>query len=196
MILEILRRKYATVRKSLPTSLSWVLVLSLFAGIPVQLTSAPNASALYFGTGYNAAYAGGGGGNENGVANCATDMVAVGVGFTVNGNSPGFGVYCRAMGADGQLVAQDQSSTSNTTAVGGGSTRKFCPAGQVVTGFSFVIWSNFRIRCATPPLLSDAAQTTWGFTYTSGTERATNCTTGVVAGFYTRTGAWTDAIGA
>jgi uncharacterized repeat protein (TIGR02543 family) len=100
------------------------------------------------------------------------------------------------MGADGQLVAQDQSSTSNTTAVGGGSTRKFCPAGQVVTGFSFVIWSNFRIRCATPPLLSDAAQSTWGFTYTSGTERATNCTTGVVAGFYTRTGAWTDAIGA
>ena len=47
MILEILRRTYATLRKSLPTSISWVLVLSLFVAIPSQvaLSSVANAAA-------------------------------------------------------------------------------------------------------------------------------------------------------
>ncbi|MCX6444180.1 MAG: InlB B-repeat-containing protein, partial [Actinobacteria bacterium] len=47
MILEILRRTYATLRKSLPTSISWVLVLSLFVAIPSQvaLSSTANAAA-------------------------------------------------------------------------------------------------------------------------------------------------------
>jgi uncharacterized repeat protein (TIGR02543 family) len=47
VILEILRRKYATVRKSLPTSLSWALLLSLLVGIPSQvaLSSTANAAA-------------------------------------------------------------------------------------------------------------------------------------------------------
>ena len=154
------------------------------------------ANALYFGTGVNVAPAGNaGGGNQNGTSTCATDMVAVGVGFTVNGNSPGFGIYCRAIGPDGQLVAQDQSSATNTTAVYGGTNKIFCPAGKVVTGISFIVWSNVRIRCATPPSLSDGAQTAWALAAT-GTEQFTNCTTGIVAGFYTRTGSWTDAIGA
>ncbi|CAN2228028.1 Listeria/Bacterioides repeat [Candidatus Nanopelagicaceae bacterium] len=47
MILEILRRTYATLRKFLPTSISWVLVLSLFVAIPSQvaLSSTANAAA-------------------------------------------------------------------------------------------------------------------------------------------------------
>ena len=47
MILEILRRKYATLRRSLPSSISWVLVLTLFAGLPgqVALSSTANAAA-------------------------------------------------------------------------------------------------------------------------------------------------------
>ena len=192
-----MRRKYASLRQSLPSSVSWVLLLSLFVGLPAQVAVSPSANALYFGTGYTAAPAGNaGGGTQNGNNVCATDKVAVGVGFTVNGSSPGFGVYCRSIGADGQLVDQDQSSASNTTAVGGGNTKVFCAPGKVVTGFSFVTWTNVRIRCATPPLLGDAAQTAWGITYTSGTEQFSNCTSGIVAGFYTRTGAWTDAIGA
>jgi len=161
-----------------------------------QSTVAPPANASIFGSGYNAAYAGGGGGNQNGTNACPANMVAVGVGFTVNGNSPGFGVYCRTMGTDGQLVAQDQSTVSNTSAVGGGNTRVFCAPGQVVTGISFRWWTNVRIRCATPPALSDNAQTAWALAAT-GTEIFTNCSAnGIVAGFYTRTGAWTDAIGA
>ena len=192
MILEFLRRSYTTLRKFLPTSISWVLVLSLFVGISIQ-----KAEALYFSAGVLAPVAGNaGGGNQNGNNVCATDYVAVGVGFTVNGNSPGFGVYCRAIGADGQLVAQDQSSATNTTAVGGGNTKVFCAPGKVVTGFSFISgWTNVRIRCATPPSLSDNAQTSWGLAAT-GTEIFSNCSSGIVAGFYTRTGAWTDAIGA
>ena len=197
MNLEIVRRKYADLRQSLPSSVSWVLFLSLFVGLPAQVAVSPSASALYFGTGYTATPAGNaGGGTQNGNNVCATDMVAVGVGFTVNVNTPGFGVYCRSIGADGQLIDQDQSSASNTTAVGGGNTKVFCGPGQVVTGFSFVVWSNVRIRCATPPSLNDDAQTSWGITYTSGTESFSNCTTGIVAGFFTRSGAWTDAIGA
>ena len=45
--MEILRRTYATLRKSLPTSISWVLVLSLFVAIPSQvaLSSVANAAA-------------------------------------------------------------------------------------------------------------------------------------------------------
>ena len=197
MNFEIVRRKCASLRQSLPSSVSWVLLLSLFVGLPAQVAVSPSANALYFGTGYTAAPAGNaGGGSQNGNNVCATDKVAVGVGFTVNGSNPGFGVYCRSIGADGQLVDQDQSSASNTTAVGGGNTKVFCGPGQVVTGFSFVVWSNVRIRCATPPSLNDDAQTGWGITYTSGTEQFSNCATGIVAGFYTRTGAWTDAIGA
>jgi len=161
-----------------------------------QSTVAPPADASIFGSGYNAAYAGGGGGNQNGTNACPANMVAVGVGFTVNGNSPGFGVYCRTMGTDGQLVVQDQSTVSNTSAVGGGNSRVFCAPGQVVTGISFLAWTNVRIRCATPPALSDNAQTAWALAAT-GTEIFTNCSAnGIVAGFYTRTGAWTDAIGA
>ncbi len=131
-----------------------------------QSTVAPPANASIFGSGYNAAYAGGGGGNQNGTNACPANMVAVGVGFTVNGNSPGFGVYCRTMGTDGQLVAQDQSTVSNTSAVGGGNTRVFCAPGQVVTGISFRWWTNVRIRCATPPALSDNAQTAWALAAT------------------------------
>ena len=177
------------------------VALPIFIGFLVsivgQSTVAPTANALYFGTGYNAAVAGNaGGGNQNGVNACATDMVAVGVGITVNGSSPGFGVYCRAIGPDGQLLAQDQSSASNTTAVGGGNNKVFCPAGKVVTGISFIIWTNVAIRCATPPSLSDNSALIW-FTATTSNPASTNCSAnGIVAGFFTRTGAWTDAIGA
>ena len=186
--------------KSLRLKFFVKFLLPVFIGLLVSIigqSSMPSiANALYFGTGYNAAVAGNaGGGNQNGVSACATDMVAVGVGLTVNGSSPGFGIYCRAIGPDGQLVAQDQSSATNTTAVGGGTNKIFCPVGEVVTGISFIVWSNVRIRCATPPSLSDGAQTAWALAAT-GTEQFTNCTTGIVAGFYTRTGAWTDAIGA
>ncbi len=178
------------------TRVLFLLTLGTLFSLIGQTSVAPQAHGLYFGTGYNAAYAGGGGGNQNGTVTCATDMVAVGVGFTVNGNSPGFGIYCRAIGPDGQLVASDQSSASNTTAVGGGNTKVFCAPGKVVTGISFVWWTNIRIRCATPPALSDNAQTAWALSAT-GTEIFTNCSTGgIVAGYYTRTGAWTDAIGA
>ncbi|CAN2228422.1 Listeria/Bacterioides repeat [Candidatus Nanopelagicaceae bacterium] len=45
MILEILRRTYATLRKSLPTSISWVLVLSLFVAIPSQVALSSTANA-------------------------------------------------------------------------------------------------------------------------------------------------------
>lgn len=47
MFEEILRRKYATLRKSLPTSISWALLLSLLVGIPSQvaLSSTANATA-------------------------------------------------------------------------------------------------------------------------------------------------------
>jgi uncharacterized repeat protein (TIGR02543 family) len=47
VILEILRRNYATLRRFLPTSISWVLVLSLFVGLPSQvaLSSTANAAA-------------------------------------------------------------------------------------------------------------------------------------------------------
>jgi uncharacterized repeat protein (TIGR02543 family) len=47
VILEILRRKYATLRRSLPSSISWILVLTLFAGLPgqVALSSTANAAA-------------------------------------------------------------------------------------------------------------------------------------------------------
>ena len=175
-------------------------VLPIFIGflaiIVGQSTVSPPANALYFGTGYNAAYAGGGGGNQNGTATCAEDMVAVGVGLTVNGSSPGFGIYCRAIGPDGQLVAQDQSSASNSTALGGGNRQVFCPAGKVVTGISFIIWTNVGIRCATPPSLNDISAVTW-HTATTSAGASTNCSTnGIVSGFYTRIGAWTDAIGA
>lgn len=45
MILEILRRKYATLRRSLPSSISWVLVLSLFVGLPSQVALSTTANA-------------------------------------------------------------------------------------------------------------------------------------------------------
>lgn len=45
MILEILRRNYATLRRSLPTSISWVLVLSLFVGLPSQVALSTTANA-------------------------------------------------------------------------------------------------------------------------------------------------------
>ena len=108
------------------TRVLFLLTLGTLASLIGQTSVAPQAHGLYFGTGYNAAVAGNaGGGNQNGVNACATDMVAVGVGLTVNGSSPGFGVYCRAIGSDGQLVASDQSSASNTTAVGGGNNKVF-----------------------------------------------------------------------
>ena len=170
--------------------------IGLLCSIVIQNSFIQTSHGLYFGTGYNATVAGNaGGGAQNAVQPCATDMVVVGVGMTVNGSNPGFGVYCRAMGADGQLVAQDQSSASNTTAVGGGNNKVFCPAGQVVTGISFIIWTNVGIRCATPPLLTDNSAIIW-YTSTTATPASTNCTSGIVAGFFTRTGAWTDAIGA
>lgn len=179
------------------TRVLFLLSIGTLISLIGQSSVAPQANGLYFGTGYNAAVAGNaGGGNQNGVNACATDMVAVGVGLTVNGSSPGFGVYCRAIGPDGQLVAQDQSSAANTTAIGGGSNKVFCPAGQVVTGISFIIWTNVAIRCATPPSLSDNSALIW-FTATTSNPASTNCSAnGIVAGFYTRTGAWTDAIGA
>ena len=119
------------------TRVLFLLSIGTLVALIGQTSVAPQANGLYFGTGYNAAVAGNaGGGNQNGVNACATDMVAVGVGLTVNGSSPGFGVYCRAIGPDGQLVAQDQSSAANTTAIGGGSNKVFCPAGKVVTGIS------------------------------------------------------------
>ena len=45
MILEILRRNYATLRRNLPTSISWVLVLSLFVGLPSQVALSTTANA-------------------------------------------------------------------------------------------------------------------------------------------------------
>ena len=95
--------------------LSLALFFGLVLSIISQNTIIQPAHGNIFGSGYNAAYAGGGGGNQNGTNACPANMVAVGVGFTVNGNSPGFGVYCRTMGTDGQLVAQDQSSTSTVS---------------------------------------------------------------------------------
>ena len=196
VIFGLVRMKVKSLRLKFFVKFLLPVFIGLLVSIIGQSSMPPIANALYFGTGYNAAVAGNaGGGNQNGVSACATDMVAVGVGLTVNGNSPGFGIYCRAIGPDGQLVAQDQSSATNTTAVGGGTNKIFCPVGEVVTGISFIVWSNVRIRCATPPSLSDGAQTAWALAAT-GTEQFTNCTTGIVAGFYTRTGAWTDAIGA
>ena len=185
-----------TLRSKWIFKISLTLFFGLMLSILGQNTIVQPAFGNIFGTGYNAAFAGGGGGNQNGTNACPANMVAVGVGFTVSGNSPGFGVYCRTMGTDGQLVAQDQSTVSNTSAVGGGNSRVFCAPGQVVTGISFRAWTNVRIRCATPPALSDNAQTAWALAAT-GTEIFTNCSAnGIVAGFYTRTGAWTDAIGA
>ena len=90
-------RLFQTNRKALrPNSLArflFLLSLGTLVALIGQTSVAPQANGLYFGTGYNAAYAGGGGGTQNGTVTCATDMVAVGVGFTVNGNSPGFGIY-------------------------------------------------------------------------------------------------------
>jgi uncharacterized repeat protein (TIGR02543 family) len=45
VILEILRRKYATLRQSLPSSISWVLLLSLFVGLPSQVALSTTANA-------------------------------------------------------------------------------------------------------------------------------------------------------
>jgi uncharacterized repeat protein (TIGR02543 family) len=45
VILEILRRNYATLRRFLPTSISWVLVLSLFVGLPSQVALSTTANA-------------------------------------------------------------------------------------------------------------------------------------------------------
>ena len=197
MIFGLVRTKLVAARPKRLFKLLLPISIGALVSIVGQSSLPPVANALYFGTGYNAAVAGNaGGGNQNGVNACATDMVAVGVGITVNGSSPGFGVYCRAIGPDGQLVAQDQSSAANTTAVGGGSNKVFCPAGQVVTGISFIIWTNVAIRCATPPSLSDNSALIW-FTTTTSNPASTNCSAnGIVAGFFTRTGAWTDAIGA
>ena len=196
MSFDLVRINGNTVRSKLIVKVSIALFFGLILSILGQNTVIQPAHGSIFGTGYNAPFAGGGGGNQNGTNACPANMVAVGVGFTVNGNSPGFGVYCRTMGTDGQLVAQDQSTVSNTSAVGGGNTRVFCSPGQVVTGVSFRWWTNVRIRCATPPTLADNAQTAWALAAT-GTEIFTNCSAnGIVAGFYTRTGAWTDAIGA
>lgn len=196
MILDLVRSKAGVVRPQRFLKFLLPFFVGFLVSIIGQGSMPQDANALYFGSGYLAPYAGGGGGNQNGAAVCPLDMVAVGVGFTVNGNTPGFGVYCRAIGPDGQLVAQDQSSISNTSAVGSGNTRVFCEPGKVVTGFSFRSWSNVRIRCATPPSLNDNAQTAWALAAT-GTEIFSNCNAGgIVAGFYTRTGAWTDAIGA
>jgi len=196
VILGVVRINGDTLRSKWIFKISLTLFFGLILSILGQNTVVQPAFGNIFGTGYNAAFAGGGGGNQNGTNACPANMVAVGVGFTVNGNSPGFGVYCRTMGTDGQLVAQDQSTVSNTSAVGGGNSRVFCAPGQVVTGISFRAWTNVRIRCATPPALSDNAQTAWALAAT-GTEIFTNCSAnGIVAGFYTRTGAWTDAIGA
>ncbi len=156
MIFGLVRTKFVAARPKRILKFLLPIFIGFLVSTVGQSSIAPAAHALYFGTGYNATVAGNaGGGSQNGVNACATDMVAVGVGLTVNGSSPGFGVYCRSIGADGQLVSQDQSSASNTTAVGGGNNKVFCPAGKVVTGISFIIWSNVAIRCATPPLLSD-----------------------------------------
>jgi uncharacterized repeat protein (TIGR02543 family) len=197
VIFGLVRTKLVAARPKSFLKFLLPIFIGALVSIVAQSSLPPVANALYFGTGYNAAVAGNaGGGNQNGVNACATDMVAVGVGITVNGSSPGFGVYCRAIGPDGQLVAQDQSSAANTTAVGGGNNKVFCPAGKVVTGISFIIWSNVAIRCATPPSLSDNSALIW-FTATTSTPASTNCSAnGIVAGFFTRTGAWTDAIGA
>ena len=45
MNLEFLRRNYATLRRTLPTSISWVLVLSLFVGLPSQVALSTTANA-------------------------------------------------------------------------------------------------------------------------------------------------------
>ena len=45
MILEILRRTYATLRKSLPASLSWALLLSLLVAVPGQIALSAPANA-------------------------------------------------------------------------------------------------------------------------------------------------------
>lgn len=196
VILDLVRSKAGEVRPHRFLKFLLPIFIGFLVSIIGQSSMLPVANALYFGSGYLAPYAGGGGGNQNGAAVCPLDMVAVGVGLTVNGNSPGFGIYCRAIGADGQLVAQDQSSATNTTAVGGGTNKVFCPAGKVVTGVSFIIWANVAIRCATPPSLSDNSALIW-YSATTSTPASTNCSAnGIVAGFYTRTGAWTDAIGA
>jgi len=196
VILSLVRKKAAASHPSRFLKLLLAVFVGLLVSILGQSSMPSPAHALYFGTGANATPAGNaGGGTQNGTSTCATDTVAVGVGLTVNGNTPGFGIYCRAIGPDGQLVAQDQSTASNSTALGGGTNKVFCPAGQVVTGISFITWTNVGIRCATPPTLSDNSSIIW-FSATSATPSSTNCTTGIVAGFFTRTGAWTDAIGA
>jgi uncharacterized repeat protein (TIGR02059 family)/uncharacterized repeat protein (TIGR02543 family) len=174
-----------------------LLIVTLFTALFSLINISQPASAALFGIGYSAAGAGGSGGDTtHGPVYCSANMAAVGVGLTVNGNSPGFGIYCRALGADGQLVAQDQSSVSNTTAVGGGTNKVFCPAGKVLTGFSFIIWSNVGIRCSEPPALSTQDSLIW-YSATTATSYSSNCSTGgIVTGFWWRTGAWTDAIGA
>ena len=40
-----MRRKYASLRRSLPTSISWILVLSLFVGLPSQVALSTTANA-------------------------------------------------------------------------------------------------------------------------------------------------------
>ena len=100
VILNLVRTNGEVARTKLLFKFFIALLFGLILSIVGQNSVIPPAHGNIFGTGYNAPYAGGGGGNQNGVAACPANMVAVGVGFTVNGNSPGFGVYCRAVGAD------------------------------------------------------------------------------------------------
>ncbi|MFM1844046.1 MAG: hypothetical protein RLZ78_126, partial [Actinomycetota bacterium] len=63
------------------------LTLALFFGLVLSIvgqnTVIQPAHGNIFGSGYNAPYAGGGGGNQNGTNACPANMVAVGVCFTV-----------------------------------------------------------------------------------------------------------------
>jgi uncharacterized repeat protein (TIGR02543 family) len=178
-------------------------LIAVFFGLALTLVAqssfTTSAHGAIVGTGVKVPA--GGGTKESAAQNCAADFAVVGVALTPVGSTTtpvSFGVFCRGIGSNGALLLSDQSTTSNTTKVGGGSgnTTLFCGPGKVVTGMSFVKWNNVGIRCATAPTLNENNLVIWMAAYSTGAQD-TNCSTSeLMSGFYTRTGALTDAIGA
>jgi len=191
------RRKYASLRRSLPTSISWVLVLGLFVGLPAQVVLSTTANAALFGTTYNATTVLSGG-DKYGEGNCTAGQVVVGV--SMGWNPIGYGFTCRALNSD---LTISGSNGSNANYV-------YCSEGMVAVGIAFINSNGIRaaLVCKTPPSVSDSAVETKyvslnnsprsidkpdGEPYSGG--RAMVCNSGdLMVGWRVWSGAWLDGL--
>ncbi len=177
--------------------------LPIFIGFLVfvigQASVAPQANGAIFGTIYNAPVMSFGGGNYQGVDECAADQVIVGV--TFNQNPMSWGYKCSGLNSDFTLPAL-------TTALRATANYVFCPDGKAAVGFKMINSGGNRLAlsCKTMPLVNDTealtdfvanqattkyiTRTTQAFNFTS------MCTAGdILVGAYIYSNLWFDQLG-